>query len=58
MVSKIDDIPVIPTEHTDIIPNDISSAVDATKEEKEAIMLNNLKDAICSKEETEDEGTN
>ena len=58
MVSKIDDIPVIPTEHTDIIPNDISSAVDATKEEKEAIMLNNLKDAICSKEEQEDEGTN
>lgn len=38
------------------IPNDISSAVDATKEEKEAIMLNNLKDAVRSKEELEDEG--
>lgn len=58
MATKLDDIPIIPTEHHDIVPNDISSAVDATKEEKENMMLNNLKCAVCSKEETEDEGTN
>lgn len=53
MATKIDDVPVIPTEHPDVVNTEeeawkegLEASIDAGKNVKEKITLDNLRDAI------------